>query len=177
MNEYREGILLFELTDQKVWSKAVKDTVGMTKFYEENQSKFMWPERADVTIFTCINPAMAGQVRKLISEGKDNSAIATELNKDSQLNLQIEEGIFAREDKEILTKVAWEKGLSKDVETNGQIVIVRFKDILPPSVKKLSEARGMVTSEYQNYLEQKWIQDLRAKHKIAINKQVLYTIH
>jgi peptidyl-prolyl cis-trans isomerase SurA len=177
MNEYREGILLFELTDQKVWSKAVKDTTGLQKFYNENTTKFMWPERADVTIFVCSNEGIANQARKMLAEGKDNSAIAAELNKDTQLNLQIEEGIFAREDKDVLAKVKWAKGVSDNVSLNDQVMFVNFKDVLAPTPKKLSESKGMVTSEYQNYLEQKWIQELRAKHKYTINNEVLHSIH
>jgi peptidyl-prolyl cis-trans isomerase SurA len=177
MNEYREGILLFELTDQKVWSKAVKDTTGLQKFYNENTTKFMWPERADVTIFVCGNEGIANQARKMLAEGKDNSAIAAELNKDTQLNLQIEEGIFAREDKDVLAKVKWAKGVSDNVSLNDQVMFVNFKDVLAPAPKKLSESKGMVTSEYQNYLEQKWIQELRAKHKYTINREVLHSIH
>ena len=176
MNEYREGILLFELTDQKVWTKAVKDSTGMAAYYEGNKDKFMWPERAEVTIYTSANSTLAKAARKLVSEGKDKQSISAELNKESQLNVQIEEGIFSKEDKDVLAKVAWAKGVSADFDHNGQTVFVDFKTILAPTPKKLSECRGLVTSEYQNYLEQEWISELRAKHKFEVNKSVLYTI-
>ena len=53
MNEYRDGILLFELTDEKVWSKAVKDTTGLEAYYEKNKTNFMWDTRVNATIYTC----------------------------------------------------------------------------------------------------------------------------
>jgi peptidyl-prolyl cis-trans isomerase SurA len=176
MNEYREGILLFELTDQKVWGKAVKDSVGLENFYNENKDRFMWARRLDCTIYTCTNADVASKVRSMVAEGKDKVAIAAAVNETSQLNLQVEAGVFAAEDKDVLSKIDWKKGLSKNVDNNGQIVIVDVKDILEPSPKKLSEARGMIASEYQNYLEQEWIKELRAKHKIQVNKEVLYSI-
>ncbi len=55
MQEYRDGILLFELTDKKVWSKAVKDTVGLKEFYETNKKNYMWGDRLEATIYTCAN--------------------------------------------------------------------------------------------------------------------------
>lgn len=176
MKEYREGILLFELTDQKVWSKAVKDTTGLHQYYEQNKSKYMWPERAEVTIYTCSDAAVASNVRAMIAKGLDKSAIASELNKDSQLNLQIEEGTFAKDDRELMSMIPWSKGLSSNIPLDDQIVIVNVKSILPVSQKKLSEAKGLITSDYQNYLEAEWIKDLRAKYKYEVNRDVLYSI-
>ena len=176
MKEYREGILLFEMTDQMVWSKAVKDTAGLSAYYESNKQKFMWPERASATIFTCSNPDIAKKVRKMLKDGKDKSAIAGELNKESQLNLQVQEGVYAKEDNALLSKAAWNLGLSADIPDNDQIVIIQFKEIIPPSVKKLDEARGMITSEYQTYLEQEWIASMRKEHKFTVNSEILHSI-
>jgi peptidyl-prolyl cis-trans isomerase SurA len=176
MKEYREGILLFEMTDQMVWSKAVKDTAGLSAYYDSNKEKFMWPERASATIFTCSNPDIAKKVRKMLKDGKDKSAIAGELNKESQLNLQVQEGVYAKEDNALLSKAAWNLGLSADIPDNDQIVIIQFKEIIPPSVKKLDEARGMITSEYQTYLEQEWIASMRKEHKFTVNSEILHSI-
>lgn len=176
MNEYREGILLFELTDQKVWSKAVKDSVGLVDFFNANRGKFMWPKRREVIIYTCADQNVAGKVRKLIAAGKDNASIASEINKDTQLNIQIEEGIFADADKDILANVKWEVGLSNDLPLNDQIYIVQVKRIVDETPKELSETKGIVTSEYQNYLEKQWIEELRKKYKFSVNKNVLYSV-
>jgi peptidyl-prolyl cis-trans isomerase SurA len=176
MNEYREGILLFELTDQKVWGKAMKDTVGLKQYYEENRSKFLWPERVDASIITCSTPEMAAQARKMMIDGKDFKEIATELNAESQLNFQVEEGVYARDDRDVLTRVEWKKGLSGNVVLNDQVTFVNVKDILPPQEKKFNEAKGLITSEYQNYLEQQWIAELRAKYPFTVNRPVLHSI-
>jgi peptidyl-prolyl cis-trans isomerase SurA len=177
MKEYREGILLFELTDQKVWNKAVKDSTGLAEYYDKNKSKFMWPERADVVIYTCADDQMAIAARKMIGEGKDKSSIAAELNKESQLNLQVEHGVFSKEDRDILNQVDWKVGLSKNIYVDGQVILVDIKELLPSQPKKLEEAKGLITSEYQTFLEQEWIKSLRAKYPVTVDKAVLYTIH
>jgi len=176
MKEYREGILLFELTDQKVWSKAVKDTLGLQQFYEKNKQNYMWPERAEVTIYTCSDQKVAASVREMLANGLDRSAIAGELNKDSQLNLQIEEGTFAKEDRELMSQIPWQKGLTNNLSIDDQVVIVDVKNILPVSQKKLSEAKGLITSDFQNYLEAEWIKELRNKYKFDVNRDILYSI-
>lgn len=176
MNEYRDGILLFELTEQKVWSRAVKDTTGLKEYFGKNTDKFMWPERLEAVIYTCANAEIAKRARVMISAGTDRSEIAAKINEGTQLNIEIQEGIFTREDKDVLSKIEWKKGLSQNVELNGQIFIVFVKDVLAPAPKKFSEARGMATSEYQNYLEQEWIRELRSTYSYSINKEALYTI-
>ncbi len=176
MNEYREGILLFELTDQKVWTKAVKDTTGLQAYYNTNKANYMWPERAEVAIYSCANAEIANKVRMLLAEGADNVKIANEINKDTQLNLQVEEGLFAKEDKDILAQVAWKAGISENINYNNQVVIVLVKNVVASTPKKLNESKGLVTSDYQTYLEEQWIKELRAKYKFTINQDVLHSI-
>jgi peptidyl-prolyl cis-trans isomerase SurA len=136
----------------------------------------MWPERIDVTFYTCANEQITAKVRELIAQGVSNSDIASQINKDTQLNIQIEEGVFAKEDRDILENVAWKKGLSMNIPYNGQFVIANVKDVIASTPKKFSECRGLVTSEYQNYLEEQWIKELRTKYSSSINKQVLHSI-
>jgi peptidyl-prolyl cis-trans isomerase SurA len=164
------------MTDQMVWSKAVKDTAGLAAYYDANKENFMWPERASVVIYTCAGADIAKKVRKMVKDGKDKSAIAGELNKESQLNLQVQEGIYAKDDNALLAKAPWQVGLSADIADNDQIVIIQFKEIISPSVKKLDEARGMITSEYQTFLEQEWIASMRKEHQYKVNKDVLHSI-
>ncbi len=176
MKEYREGILLFELTDQKVWSRAVKDSAGLAEYYKLNAQKFMWPERAEAVFYTCANAQVAKDLKKMLIGGKDKSEIAGELNKDSQLNLQIEEGIWAKEDRKLFEKTEWKVGMSNDIDDYGQVILIDIKNILLAAPKKLEEAKGMITSDYQTYLEQEWIKELRSKYKYAVNKEVMYSI-
>jgi hypothetical protein len=78
----------------------------------------------------------------LLAEGADNVKIATEINKDTQLNLQVEEGLFAKEDKDILAQVAWKAGISENINYNNQVVIVLVKNVVASTPKKLNESKG-----------------------------------
>jgi peptidyl-prolyl cis-trans isomerase SurA len=112
----------------------------------------------------------------MLSEGDDNVKIANEINKDTQLNLQVEEGLFAKEDKDILSQVEWKAGISQNINYNDQVVIVLVKNVVASTPKKLTESKGLVTSDYQTFLEEQWIKELRAKYKFTINQDVLHSI-
>ena len=176
MNEYHDGILLFELTDQKVWSKAVKDTIGLESFYEANKQKFMWKDRVDAVIFTVKDKTIGNKVKKLIAKGKSIEQIKKEINKDTKLNLSTEIGVFEKGEQEILDQLEWETGVSKMIEKDGQQVFVNINEFLPAAPKALDEARGLVTAEYQNHLEAQWIESLRSKYKYEVNEEVLHSI-
>ena len=67
MQEYRDGILLFDLMDQKVWGKAVQDSIGLKKYYDLTKENYQWSERVDATVYTCLNEDISKRVRKLLS--------------------------------------------------------------------------------------------------------------
>lgn len=177
MKEYRDGILLFDLTDKKVWSKAVKDTAGLKVFHEKNKNNYMHPERFDVVIYSCKDDAVAKKVRDELKKGKlTDEKILELINKDSQLNLKVEKGVYSKEDKEVLQKSELKNGLNANVNFNNQVVFVKLNKTIPPTPKTLTEAKGPITSDYQNFLEKEWLDSLKAKYPITVNNDVLYSI-
>lgn len=176
MNEYHDGILLFELSDKKVWGKATSDTLGLQEFYEERKSEYMWPERVEAIVYKSIDNETAKKVQNWLKEGLENDSISAIVNSDSQLNLVIEEGVFAKEDNPAINTITWEKGISEISEINGQFVFVNILEIRNPEPKTLDEIKGIMISEYQKYLEAKWISELRAKYHYVVNKEVLYSV-
>ena len=176
MNEYHDGILLFELSDNKVWSRATTDTTGLKEFYESHKNEHMWPERAEASIYKSIDKATADKVLAWVNSGLDNDSIRANVNRDSQLNLVLESGIFTAEDDPVLSEISWSSGISEIKELNGQFVFVNISEIRKPEPKSLDETKGIVISEYQKYLENEWISELRAKYPYEVNKDVLYSI-
>ena len=176
MDEYRDGILLFNLTDQKVWSKAIKDTTGAKEFYEKNKNHFMWDERLDASIYTCKDEKNADKVKKLIKENKSDKDILSALNKDTVINVSIESKTFSKGDNAMLDKAGWTPGTTANEKVKTKIVFANIRKIVKPTPKTYLEARGLVTSEYQTWLEKNWIDSLKQKYPVSIDKKVLDSI-
>lgn len=70
VKEYRDGILLFQLMDEKVWSKAIEDTVGLKKFFADNQAKYQWDQRVRGTVVSAASPALLARVQKELKAGR-----------------------------------------------------------------------------------------------------------
>lgn len=176
--EYRDGILLFDLTDQKVWSKAVKDTAGLRAFYEKNKNNYLWEERADVTTYKCLNDKIAKEVRKMLAEGKSEKEITEKVNKTSQLNLSVDNITYLKgENKNV--DASWKQGVAeKDIkdEKENKVLVMVVNKVMPKSPKALAECRGAVTADYQVYLEKEWLSYLKNKYSVKVNEDVLSTI-
>lgn len=179
MKEYRDGILLFELTDRKVWTEAIEDTMGLRTFYDKNKGNYMWGERADATIYKVKDPDYVQKARRkaksfLVGDEK----LKKKLNKqEDQKVIEIEKGKFEKDANEIIKKVEWATGLSDTVHTeNGEVAFVDINEILDPEPKSLEEAKGYVVSDYQEHLEQRWIDTLRKKYPVEVNRNVLRSL-
>lgn len=175
MQEYRDGILLFDLTDRKVWSKAVKDSTGLQAFYEKNKNNYLWDERADVTTYKCANADIAKEVRKMLEKKKGEKEILEKLNKKSQLDVTAETVTYLKGENKAIDS-NWKEGVSPNIEQDGKVLVLNVNKVMPKSPKKLAECRGLVTADYQNYLEKDWIGNLRNNHKIEVKEDVLSTI-
>lgn len=175
--EYRDGILLFELTDKKVWSKAIKDSTGLQAFYDKNKNNYMWGERADVTIYKCSDEKVAGNLDKILKKkakkGYSNNDILKMVNVDSQLALSIEEGKYEKGQNELVDKVEWKAGTTIKNVADKNVNIVVINEVLKPEPKQLNEVRGLVTSDYQNYLEKEWVENLKSNYKVTVNNEAL----
>lgn len=173
VKEYREGILLFELMEQEVWNKAVQDTTGLRGYYNKNQDKYKWEKRLKAKIYNSDNEAVLADIEEIINAGDSIGLSKKELenkyNSKTALTLQVEEGAFERGDHPLIDKVNWEPGIYK-LASNGRFNLILVEEVLPPAPKELNEIRGLVISDYQNYLEKEWVQQLEDKYSITVNE-------
>jgi peptidyl-prolyl cis-trans isomerase SurA len=272
VKEYRDGILLFQLMDQKVWSKAVEDTTGLRAFFNENRSKYQWKERSKATILSASSKETLNKVKEeikstdyevlepagldlkyaknkvaipqenmaaldkmvtallrdkklvlyLVETSIKNESIKSGSRKDSltqyfvskgitanrikgsvsstfntsnalvklyarstskkaielryttkdPLALQITEGLYQKGENEWVDKSEAKVG-SYPFEAKDRFYLVIIDKIEAPRPKELEECRGLVISDYQNYLEKKWLEGLKTKYPVSVNEAEL----
>lgn len=178
LKEYRDGILLFDLTDREVWSKAIKDTAGLRVYYSKNKTNYLWEERAETTTYKCLNDKIAKQVRGLLNKNKTEKEIMDIVNKSSQLNLTSESVTYLKgENKDV--DANWKKGIvSNNIidSKENKVVVLVINAILDKTPKTIAEAKGTITADYQTYLEKEWLSYLKNKYTVKVNEDVLKSI-
>lgn len=178
INEYHDGVLLYEIMKDKVWDKAIKDTSGLKEFYQNNQSSYQWPERIDATIYSSNKKDIIDSTWNLLSnqDTLTPKEVTSQINSNSQLNVTLKQDKFVQENVNYLSARALKVGMNKPYEHDGEFYIVVVKEVLKAGPKKLSEARGAVIQDYQTKLEKDWLEELRSKHVITVQNEVLYSL-
>jgi len=175
MNEYHDGILLFNLTDEMVWTKAVKDTLGLQNFFEENRDNYYFGDRVDATVYKIRKKQDVEKVAVLLQETEGDGDLAKAFDRDSIRSVRMTPGKFERGADNYVDNVDWKPGLIGPIKSDVEdlVVFVRIREVIPPQAKELNEARGLVTADYQNYLESNWIDELKQKYPVVVNQEVL----
>lgn len=176
VNEYHDGILLFNISDERIWSKAIKDTAGLEQFYDSHATNYLWKERVDADVYRCKNDTIATKLREMLAKGLTLDTIYKTLNSNSQLSLGFERGKFETGDNKAVDLAPRQAGLSQNILVDNFVYVVNLKDIIPAQPKKLNEAKGLITADYQNYLLDAWVKELRAKYPVKINQEVFKSV-
>ena len=176
--EYYDGILLFDVMNHEIWSKAQNDTKALQKLFDENPSHYAWdsPKYKGYVIHTK-NRSTLRKAKRLIKQYADQDNLSQilyqHLNSGTTKNVYIEKGLWAKGENGFIDRTIFKTKNNREIIGYPRFVV---SGKLINSPETLEDARGQVVSEYQTILENEWIKSLRAKYKVDINNDVLKSI-
>lgn len=172
--EYKEGLLLFDLMEKKVWEEAKKDTVGQLNYYNAHKEEYKWKRRLDINLTQNTSEDTAVKVKALLEQGKSIEEIKGQLNGDGNTQVMVSTGIVEETFPRLPKGFAVKKGVSPvfEKEENGFYKVIQVNEILESAVKSFDEARGSVINDYQQQLETQWLESLRNDRNIEVNQKV-----
>lgn len=186
--EYREGILMFNRMQEKVWDKANNDSAGISVFYKDNNKDYMWKDRFDAQFYLCANKKIMDAVAKELKKGLNPDSIRKHQNVGSPLNVDMRIGRYEQSDSYIFPDKSQLETLFSDpkyrkpnkiVKLNqlgDKWVVVKVNQFLPSAPKLLEETRGPVAAKYQDYLEKKWVEELHNRYAVVKNDAALQAL-
>lgn len=172
MQEYHDGLLFFNIMEEKVWNYAGEDSTGLESFYNDNKDMFLWEERFKGDIITCKDAEVREEAEKYFEAGLNSNEVEDLLNSEEK-RVEILNGEWEQGSNPIVDYYIW-NGLLKS-GFNPDLSFLKG-NIAAPEPKTLNEAKGLYISAYQDYLEKEWIKSLRKKHKIKVRKRLLKSI-
>ena len=174
LNEYRDGMLLFEISNRRVWKAAAKDTVGLEQYFIENRAKYNWDEPHFKGI---ILSAKSDSVLSLVKQDMTKfgaDTLTDALHHKYGNDIRMERMVVKKGENNLADYLAFHVGEKPERKGFPEFLILEGGIINQP--EEMSDVRGAVTSDYQDVLEQRWKEELARKYPAKISKKVLKKI-
>lgn len=178
MQEYHDGILLFEVSNNEVWEKASKDTEGLAKYFNEHKADYKWEKpHFKGRLISCKDKETFKAAKAIVKKSHNDSIdkyLRTRLN-DSIQHVKVEKNIYILGDNKQVDKLAFKSKAAVEADKDYPFVFASGK-MLKSLPEDYTDVRGLVTADYQEYLEKAWIAKLRSKYPVEIDKKILETV-
>ena len=179
IQEYHDGLLLYEISNKKVWEKANKDEAGLAAFFNKNKKKYAWDEpRFKGMVYHVKEQGDVKAVKnavKGLAFDKWAEKLRTTFNNDSVLRIRVEKGIFKQGDNGFVDREIFKKNAEVKKLEKFPIDAVYGKKLKKP--ESYQDVRGLVVADYQEALENEWVAELRRKYAVKVDEKVLKTVN
>lgn len=176
LSEYREGLLLFDLMEVKIWNAVKKDTLGIQNYYNANKEKYKWEQRIDAVVATSAKEKDIQDVKRMLNKGDEIEVIKNKLNQDDTQKVIFTSGIMTTTNQALPEGFNFKEGISNIYIYNDAYHIIKVNKVLIETNKTLDEAKGAVISDYQDVVEKNWLKELGGKYTVKVNQGVLEKI-
>jgi peptidyl-prolyl cis-trans isomerase SurA len=175
LNEYRDGILLFSLMNQEVWQKGIEDSLAQYEYFRKNITKYQWEKRVDAFLVKVFDLSKASEAKSFLAGKSLNKELISNFEenylKNSPLAFQIEQGLFEYKNHPLLSKVNLDIPY-QELEFNNELTLVLLGEKYPAGPKRFEETRGFVIRDFQDYLDEQLIAQIRKKYPVTVNTVV-----
>ncbi len=176
LKEFKEGNMLFEIMERNVWSKASADSLGLEKYYNQHKSNYTWDVSADAVLYSCANATIAKNAIEQIEKKRSWKDVMDE----NPTQMQADSGRYELSQIPVIDRTNFTAGLITAPVTNkadGTTVFAQIIKLYPANQQRnFEDARGLVINDYQTFLEQKWIEQLKKKYPVTINEKVFQSL-
>ncbi len=176
LKEFKEGNMLFEIMERNVWSKASSDTAGLLKYYNQHKNNYRWGLSADAVLYSCANPTIAKNATEQIQQGRQWKDVMSE----NPTQIQADSGRYELGQIPVVERTNFTAGIVTAPVTNsadGTTVFAQIIKLYPADQQRnFEDARGLVINDYQTFLEEKWIEQLKKKYPVKVNEKVFQSL-
>jgi peptidyl-prolyl cis-trans isomerase SurA len=176
MDEYRDGLLLFDLMEKEIWDRSKSDTIGLKSFYESQKNLYQWKNRFDVIIASSTSMDVIKKAQKLLKQKAAPEKIKEQLNTKDKVTVMTNVGVFEEGNDALPKNLKQAEGLSEIVKEGEYYFVTMVNKFIPGGPKTLEECKGKVINDYQQHLEQNWVAELKKEFSIKTFPEVFESV-
>ena len=175
VQEYHDGILLFDLMDKQVWKKAEIDTAGIRLYYDEHKDEYMWGKRVKTILITVNNDESLARAEELINMDITVDSIKSVVKAEGLKGVKVKSPFFQQGDDVDIDETVWKAGTVRVIPStvDNTTKLIKILEVRKPEPKTYKETRGIIISAYQTKLEEDWVNELENKYPVVVNEKIL----
>lgn len=184
LDEYKNGLLIYDVMQKNIWEPSKNDTIGLEKFYNNNRENYKWNTRVSGIVASTGSKEIAGQLKRMLESGMSEEEIKNQLNTEETVQVIFSEAIYEIDNSILPDDFVPKLGISdiynisSNKNTNtAQYIVLNVKEILPAGYISMDSIKGKLISDYQVFKEKKWMEELRNKYKVKVDKKALKRIN
>ena len=180
VQEYHDGLLLFEECNSKIWEPAAKDTLALTNYFKQHKKQYAWSEpHYSGMVYYCKNEADVKAVQKLVKKLPQDqwmTSIRKSFNSDS-IMVRVNRRLFKKGDNANIDKLAFKVKNAELKPDKGFPYVGVFGKMLKKGPAEWTDVSNQVVSDYQRLKEDEFVAELRKRYTYEIDKEALKTVN
>ena len=176
IQEYHDGLLLYEISQRTVWDKAKNDGEGLERFFKANKKNYQWDgPRFRGYIVHSKDPKLVKKAAKILKK-EDNwrTAIHREFNRDSVM-VTVQGPFLAKQGENPYIDARAFGGTEPSPREGFPYFELVGKKLKRPET--YADVKSHVENDYRKVLEDQWVAELRKQYSVEINSAVLQTVN
>ncbi len=174
INEYRDGILLFEISNRNVWDKANKDQEGLEEYFKANRDNYKWEAPHFKAIIVSTTSDSISQAAQELLAGRQfevADSIVPVLRAAFGRNVKVERKVRAMGEDAVIDYLGF--GAAKPEPSGKWASCFLYEGRMLEAPEEAADVRAAVVNDYQQWLEKQWLDRLHKQYKVKINSKEL----
>lgn len=173
VNEYRDGILLFEISNRKVWDRSSNDEEAQKAYFAAHRDNYSWdaPRFKGYVVFATSDSVASEAKGYLAANAVGTDSLARTLSARFGRDIKVERVLTAKGDNSIIDNIAF--GGEKAAPVGKWVAWFPYAYKVIESPEEAADVKATLSTDLQQQFEADWIKELRGKYKVKINKKAI----
>lgn len=173
LNEYRDGMLLYEVSTREVWGRPTADPSGLDAYFNAHRDRYAFDvPRYKGWVVTATSDSLCHAARQWLDANTlEPNEYATALHKEFGADVRIRRVLAAKGENKVIDHIVWD-GEAPEA-SDRWVAYLPFNGKVIDAPEDAADVGGAVATDYQAELETAWITALREQFPVTINQKVL----
>ncbi len=172
LDEYHDGLLIFDISQKEIWNKASEDSIGIANYYAAHKNNYFYPEKIEGRAIFMKDKKTLKTVKKILTSNPQISSDSLKLMINNP-HIKFINGVFEKGEYKAIDKQIWNNQESTGKVDQEYPFVYATGELIAQKEKSLQETKGQLIADYQSDIEKQWISQLKAKYNPTINYKAL----